>query len=80
MTQQPNMSLDELAEVWEGAAAETERLQRELNITNADHIALWLEANMRDSSLGWLACRIFEAHEQQMALSALGGRSQGGEE
>ena len=48
----------------ERAAAETERLQRELDITNADHIALWLEANLRDASLGWLACRIIEAHER----------------
>lgn len=42
---------------------QTERLTRELDITNADHIALWLEANMGDSSLAWLACRIVEAHE-----------------
>jgi hypothetical protein len=45
------------------AAEETERLSRELDITNAYHIALWLEANMQDSPLGWLACRIVEAHE-----------------
>ncbi|MEG8219021.1 hypothetical protein OSJ57_00075 [Sphingomonas sp. HH69] len=45
------------------AETETERLTRELDITNADHIALWLEANMGDSSLAWLACRIVEAHE-----------------
>lgn len=49
------------------AHVETERLTRELDITNADHIALWLEANMADSSLAWLACRIVEAHEQAMA-------------
>lgn len=51
------------AVAFEQASAETERLQRELDITNADHIALWLEANMHDSTLGWLACRIVEAHE-----------------
>jgi hypothetical protein len=45
------------------AHAETARLQSDLDITNADHIALWLEANMSDSPLGWLACRIVEAHE-----------------
>ncbi|MCK0531489.1 hypothetical protein [Sphingobium agri] len=45
------------------ANAKTDRLTRELDITNADHIALWLEANMADSSLAWLACRIVEAHE-----------------
>ena len=53
----------------ERATAETERLQRELNIANADHIALWLEANLPDASIGWLACRIVEAHEQVMALA-----------
>lgn len=45
------------------ANAKTDRLSCELDITNADHIALWLEANMADSSLAWLACRIVEAHE-----------------
>ncbi|NIJ37885.1 hypothetical protein FHR22_002588 [Sphingopyxis panaciterrae] len=52
------------------ASAETERLQRELDITNADHIALWLEANMGDSSLSWLSCRIIEAHEAVIARRA----------
>lgn len=45
------------------AAAEVKRLQSDINITNADHIALWLEANIENSPLGWLACRIVEAHE-----------------
>lgn len=49
------------------ASAETGRLARELDITNADHIALWLEANMADSSLAWLACRIVEAHEAALS-------------
>lgn len=52
---------------WESALAETDRLTRELDITNADHIALWLEANMPDSPLAWLACRIAEAHERERA-------------
>lgn len=60
------------------ASAETERLQRELDITNADHIALWLESNMGDSALGWLACRIIEAHEQEVSLVRL-AHSQAGE-
>lgn len=51
------------------ASAETECLQRELDITNADHIALWLEANKDDSTLGWLSCRIIDAHEQEVALA-----------
>lgn len=50
------------------AAAEVERLQRELDITNADHIALWLEANTipdepMSQCMSWLACRVVEAHE-----------------
>jgi hypothetical protein len=49
--------------------AETNRLQRELDITNADHIALWLEANTipdepMSQCISWLACRIVEAHER----------------
>lgn len=71
---------------WERAVAETNRLQRELNITNADHIALWLEANTipdepMSQCISWLACRIVEAHERAVTaqpvdetekLSALG--------
>lgn len=54
------------------AMAKTERLQRELDITNADHIAVWLESNLpevssEDFSLAWLACRIIDAHEQATA-------------
>jgi hypothetical protein len=50
------------------ACAETERLQRELDITNADHVALWLEANTipdepMNQCISWLACRIVEAYE-----------------
>jgi len=56
------------------ALAETKRLQRELDITNADHIALWLEANTipdepMSQCVSWLACRIVEAHEA--ALEAI---------
>lgn len=63
------MSGDKLtAASFEKATAETERLQRELDITNADHIALWLEANVGDIPgdgipIPWLACRIIDAHE-----------------
>lgn len=51
------------------AHAETERLCRDLDITNADHIALWLEANIGDASLGYLAVRIIEAHEAALSAS-----------
>lgn len=56
------------------AEAETERLSHELDITDADHIALWLEENMEDATLGWLACRIIEAHEA--ALTSLQARDE----
>ncbi|SCW57218.1 hypothetical protein SAMN02927924_01450 [Sphingobium faniae] len=78
MTTQPDsMTKDEpgfMQADFEKAAAETARLQRELDITNADHIALWLEANMpaisqEDFSISWLACRIIDAHEQALAAT-----------
>lgn len=54
---------------WKRAFAETNRLQSELDITNADHVALWLEANTipdepMSQCISWLACRIVEAHER----------------
>lgn len=49
------------------ASVEVEHLSHELDITNADHIALWLETNKDNSPLGWLACRIVEAHEARLA-------------
>lgn len=55
---------------WEIAAAETERLSRELDITNADHIALWLEGNALGSTFAWLAVRIVEAHEAALRAFA----------
>lgn len=56
---------------WQAAVAKTNRLQRELDITNADHIALWIEANTipdepMNQCASWLACRIIEAHEAAM--------------
>jgi hypothetical protein len=41
---------------------------RELDITNADHIALWLDTSRPlDNAIPWLACRIVEAHEIEIA-------------
>jgi hypothetical protein len=62
------MTAPEWAVEAEKAAEETKRLQRELDITNADHIALWIEANTipdepMNEYANWLACRIVEAHE-----------------
>jgi hypothetical protein len=56
------------------AAAQTNRLSRELDITNADHIALWIEANTipdepMNQCASWLACRIVEAHEAKLATA-----------
>ena len=61
---------------FEVAAREVEKLSRDLDITNADHIALWIEQNtILDEPMSrcasWLACRIAEAHEA--AISAMGG-------
>jgi hypothetical protein len=36
------------------AQIEVCRLRHELDITNVDHIALWLDANMAVSSIEWL--------------------------
>lgn len=52
---------------FELANAEVDRLARELDITNADNIALWLEENLSGASIAWLACRIVEAHEAALA-------------
>ena len=49
------------------AHAETERLSREMDITNADHVALWLEANDPYDGDAWLAIQIIEAHERATA-------------
>jgi hypothetical protein len=62
----------------EAAHAETERLCRELDIVNADHVALWLEANMPGASLAWLACRIVDAHEAALSTQQAAGEAVAG--
>lgn len=58
-------------EAIERANAHVAHLQANLDITNADHIALWLEEHLNDDTgLGWLACRIVEAHERSTQTSA----------
>ena len=59
-------------DVVERATIEASRLSHELDITNADHIALWLERNTipdepMSQCTSWLACRIVEAHEAALA-------------
>jgi hypothetical protein len=67
-------------EAIEAAARDVARLRRELDITNADHIALWIEANTildepMNQCASWLACRIVEAHEAAaIALMEEGAR------
>ena len=65
--------MTDMREVWQKAVAETNRLQRELDITSADHIALWLEANTipdepMSQCASWLAVQIVEAHERALFL------------
>lgn len=66
----PQMSMFSKDEI-DAASAEVERLGRDLDITNADHIALWLEANFDDDmGLSTLAVRIVDAHERAIATRA----------
>ena len=52
-------------------------LSGELDITNADHTALWLEANALSPplthQLGWVACRIVEAYERAITPATPAG-------
>ena len=63
---------EELAGQLEAASAAVNTLARELDVTNADHVALWLEGNTipdepMSQCISWLACRIVEAHERAIA-------------
>ena len=51
------------------ALTETARLSQELDVTNADNIALWLDENAAAAPdyRAWLAVRIVEAHERAVA-------------
>jgi hypothetical protein len=48
----------------ESANNKVARLQCELDITNADHIALWLEANDPYEGDAWLAVQIADAYDR----------------
>lgn len=57
---------------FDAAAKKVFNLQRELDITNADHIALWLEhSTPLEGNISWFACRIIEAHEIEMAKARM---------
>ena len=55
------------ADCVEGANTSVSRYCAELNITNADHIALWLETNTEEPRIGWLAVQIAEAYERTIS-------------
>lgn len=62
------------AEVWAKAVCETDRLCYELDITNADHIVLWLEHQLNGHAgpLAYIACRILDAHEAATTPASAG--------
>ena len=45
------------------ASLEVDRLEKELDVTNADHISLWLSANA-PMSISYLSVRIAEAYDR----------------
>lgn len=57
---------------FELANAEVERLAHELDVTNADNIALWLEEHLPDASIAWLAVQIVEAYERAARINIKG--------
>jgi len=70
-------------QAWEEAVRETDRHCYELDITNADHIVLWLEHQLNGhvGPLAYIACRILDAHEAALAtpIDATGAATGGGE-
>jgi len=54
----------------EAANNKVARLQCELDITNTDHIALWLEANDPYEGDAWLAVQIADAYDRAIARTA----------
>lgn len=51
-------------EIIAAASAQVERYEHELDLANADHIALWLEAHDQFGSTTWLAVQIAEAFDR----------------
>ena len=49
------------------ATLDVERLEKELDITNADHIALWLASSGR-VSISYLAVQIAQAYDRAIAV------------
>lgn len=44
-----------------------ERYCAELDLTNADHIALWLETNIEEPRIAWLAVQISDAFDRALS-------------
>jgi hypothetical protein len=59
----PTTDLQKLADL---ATLDVERLEKELDITNADHIALWL-ASAGQMSISYLAVQIANAYDRAIA-------------
>jgi len=70
-------------QAWAEAVRETDRHCYDLDITNADHIVLWLEHQLNGhvGPLAYIACRILDAHETALATptDATDGATAGGE-
>lgn len=70
-------------QAWAEAVRETDRHCYDLDITNADHIVLWLEHQLNGhvGPLAYIACRILDAHEAALATptDATDGATGGGE-
>ena len=65
--------MSDFADHLKATIADTDRLERDLDITNADHIALWLDANVIPHDalrlcLSWLSVQIVQAHERAIAV------------
>lgn len=54
-------------EAMEKARKAVERYCAELDITNADHIALWLETNTEEPRIAWLAVQISDAFDRAIS-------------
>lgn len=63
------MTSKNMEAAFERAEREVADLSRNLDIANADHIALWLEAHIGEEieHLGWLASCIADAHDARIA-------------
>lgn len=66
------MSASDMEAAFARAERETAQAIRKLNITDAQHIELWLEAHVEaDADLGWLASCIADAHKSAFASEVL---------